>query len=73
MFYRYISPFSVEPFEGPCLRLGGRVYVNPGEAVLRRAGYKPLQAQEASCPDGRIPYYTDGEVIGVQYVEGGEA
>lgn len=49
-------------FTGRVLRHGGRVYVNPGAAVLAEAGYKPLTGEpEPSLAPGEavVAVYTD--------------
>ena len=79
--YRLTEEGRLESFSGRVLRHDGRVYVNPTQAVLRAAGYKPLLCDplpaDAGQSDGQgIPIvyeavYTDcGDAIRLSYRRG---
>ena len=79
--YRMTDDGRAERLSGRILRLNGRVYVNPTQAVLRAAGYKPLLRDplpaDAGQSDGQgIPIvyeavYTDcGDAIRLSYRRG---
>lgn len=76
MYVKYLSPTSVEVFEGRVLRDENRVYVNPTPETLAEHGYLPLaEGFKATCEEDEnatVVYryrVKDGEVIKDEVIE----
>ena len=64
MYAKRIDTYRIHCPARPFLILEGRIHTNPSEAVLRRAGYKPL-IEKHPCPreieNEHIIYYEEDE------------
>lgn len=44
--YRFINETTVKKYNGGFVMLDNRIYINPSEETIKRAGYKPLVGEE---------------------------
>lgn len=62
--YKFINETTVKKYRGGFVMIDGRIYVNPSENTIKRAGYKQLVGEECKY-DITTEYpeitYTDGE------------
>ena len=69
--YKFINENKIEKFKKRFVVIDNRIYANPTEETLKRAGYKELI--EAEIPEYNpetqylITRYTDGDVITAEY------
>lgn len=65
--YKFISETEIEKYNGGFVVLDNRIYTNPTEEVIRKAGYKELVEVEQPAFDTEKEYltltYQDGDVI----------
>ena len=69
--FKFISETEIQKYKGGFVVIDNRIYTNPTEETVRKAGYKPLA--EVTPPD--IDYdteylvttYADGDVINPVY------
>ena len=71
MLHKFINENKIEPYKGGFVVINNRIYTNPTEETLRKAGYKNLVESETPEFDEETQYletkYKDGEVITVIY------
>ena len=69
--FKFISETELKPYKGGFVVMDNRIYTNPTEETLRKAGYKNLVESEMPEYDEEKQYletkYKDGEVITVIY------
>lgn len=67
MFYKFISETEIKPYKGGFVVLDNKIYTNPKEETLKRAGYKKLAEAEPPEYDEQKQYlkttYKDGDAI----------
>ena len=65
--YKFINENEIQPYNGGFVVLDNRIYTNPTEEVVRKAGYKELVEVEQPEYDPEKEYffltYQDGEKI----------
>lgn len=65
--YKFISETEIEKYNGGFVVLDNRIYTNPTEEIIRKAGYKELVEVEEPTFDPEKEYltltYQDGDVI----------
>ena len=65
--YKFISETEIEKYNGGFVVLDNRIYTNPTEEVIRKAGFKELVEVEEPTFDTEKEYltltYQDGEKI----------
>lgn len=67
MKYKFIDEHNVKPYKKGFVVLDNKIYTNPTDEIIAKAGYKDMVVQEE--PEYDIdtqyitPYYTDGDVI----------
>lgn len=65
--YKFISETEIEKYNGGFVVLDNRIYTNPTEEIIRKAGYKELVEVEQPAFDTETEYltstYQDGEKI----------
>ena len=54
--YKFINENKVEKYKSGFVVLDNRIYTNPTEDTLKRAGYKPLVSAEAPEYDESMQY-----------------
>lgn len=69
--YKFISDNEVKKYKGGFVVIDNRIYTNPTEETVRKAGYKPLADV---TPPGYNPethylstIYKDGDIITPEY------
>lgn len=71
MLYKFVSENEIKPYKKGFVVLDNRIYTNPTEEIIRKAGYKNLVESEMPEFDEETQYletkYIDGEVITVIY------
>ena len=71
MLYKFISEYEIEPYKGGFVVIDNRIYTNPTEETVRKAGYKELVESEMPEYDEQTQYvqtkYKDGDVITTEY------
>lgn len=69
--FKFVSEMEIKPYKGGFVVMDNRIYTNPTEETLRKAGYKNLVESEMPEYDEEKQYletkYKDGEVITVIY------
>lgn len=69
--YKFVSETEIKKYKGGFVVMDNRIYTNPTEETLRKAGYKNLVKSEMPEFDEEKQYletkYIDGEVITVIY------
>lgn len=67
MLYKFISEYEIQPYKGGFVVIDNRIYTNPTEETVRKAGYKELVESEMPEYDEQTQYvetkYKDGDVI----------
>ena len=67
MLYKFINKNEIQPYNGGFVVLDNRIYTNPTEEVIRKAGYKELEEAERPTFDPEKEClsfsYQDGEKI----------
>ena len=65
--FKFINENEIKPYKGGFVVIDNRVYTNPKEETLARAGYKPLAIVELPEYDEEKQYlkitYKDGDTI----------
>ena len=65
--YKFINENEIQSYNGGFVVLDNRIYTNPTEEVVRKAGYKELVETEQPTFDPEMEYlsltYQDGEKI----------
>ncbi len=65
--YKFINETEVEKYNGGFVVLDNRIYTNPTEEIIKKAGYKELVEVEQPTFDPEKEYlsltYQDGDVI----------
>lgn len=65
--YKFINENEIQPYNGGFVVLDNRIYTNPTEEIIRKAGYKELVEVERPTFDPEKEYlsfqYKDGDVI----------
>ena len=64
MKYKFINEYSIEPYKKGFVILDNKIYTNPTEEVLLKAGFKDLKDDEAE-PE----YDTEKQYLEIMYVE----
>ena len=65
--YKFISENEIKKYKGGFVVVDNRIYTNPNEETVKKAGYKPLA--EVTPPDINydteylITTYADGDII----------
>lgn len=71
MLYKFINENQIKPYKGGFVVIDNRIYTNPTEETIRKAGYKNLVESEIPEYDAQTQYietkYKDGDVITVVY------
>lgn len=71
MLYKFVSENEIKPYKGGFVVINDRIYTNPTEETIRRAGFKDLVETELPEYDEQTQYletkYKDGESITVVY------
>ena len=67
MLYKFINENQIKRYKGGFVVLDNKIYTNPKEETLAKAGYKPLADVELPEYDEQKQYlkttYKDGDVI----------
>ena len=67
MLYKFINENQIKPYKGGFVVLDNKIYTNPKEETLAKAGYKSLAEVELPEYDKQKQYlkttYKDGDVI----------
>ena len=67
MLYKFINENQIKPYKGGFVVLDNKIYTNPKEETLAKAGYKKLAEAEPPEYDEQKQYlkttYKDGDVI----------
>lgn len=67
MMYQFINEYEVKPYARGFIVLDNKIYSNPTEETLKRAGYKELveepQPEYDEATQCLVYKYVDGEVI----------
>ncbi len=67
MLYKFINENEIQPYNGGFVVLDNRIYTNPTEEIIKKAGYKELVEVEQPAFDPEKEYlsltYQDGDVI----------
>lgn len=65
--FKFINANEIQPYNGGFVVLDNRIYTNPTEEIIRKAGYKELVEVERPTFDPEKEYlsltYQDGEKI----------
>ena len=71
MLYKFVSEYEIEPYKGSYVVIDNRIYTNPTDETVRKAGYKDLVESEMPEYDEQTQYvqtkYIDGDVITTEY------
>ena len=71
MLYKFISENEIKPYKNGFVVIDNRIYTNPTEETVRKAGYKELVESDMPEYDEQTQYvqtkYVDGDVITVVY------
>jgi hypothetical protein len=71
MLYKFINENQIKPYKGGFVVIDNRIYTNPTEETIRKAGYKDLVESEIPEYDEQTQYletkYIDGDVITTVY------
>ena len=71
MLYKFISENEIKPYKGGFIVIDNRIYTNPTEETIRKAGYKDLVESEFPAYDEKTQYletkYIDSDVITTIY------
>ena len=69
--YKFINEHRIEKFNKGFVIIDDRIYANPTEETLKKAGYKKLVEAEIPEYNPEMQYlmkrYTDGDVITAEY------
>ena len=67
MKFKFIDEHTIKPYKKGFVVLENKIYTNPTEEVVEKAGYKELIIQEEPEYDMNtqylVPVYSDGDVI----------
>ena len=67
MLYKFINENQIKPYKRGFVVLDNKIYTNPKEETLAKAGYKPLKEAEMPEYDQQKQYlkttFIDGDVI----------
>lgn len=67
MKYKFIDEYTIKPYKKGFVVLDNKIYTNPTDEIISRAGYKELVVQEAPEYNADthflISVYADGGVI----------
>jgi hypothetical protein len=67
MLYKFINENQIKPYKGGFVVLDNKIYTNPKEETLAKAGYKELAGVEKPEYDEQMQYlkttYKDGDII----------
>ena len=70
-FYKFINEYKIEKFKKGFVVMDNRIYSNPSEETLRKAGYKELVISDVPEYDENTQYllktYIDGDRIIEKY------
>ena len=61
--YKFINENEIQKYRGGFVVLNNRIYTNPSEETVRKAGYKDLA--DAPCPE----YDEDTQYVETKYVD----
>lgn len=62
--YKFISETEIKKYKGGFVVIDNRIYTNPKEETVRKAGYKDLN-------DAPIPYFDENtQYIETKYIDG---
>ena len=70
--YKFINENEIKKYKGGFVVLNNRIYTNPTEETVRKAGYKPLA--KATSPEYNpethdlSTIYKDGDIITQEYI-----
>jgi hypothetical protein len=71
MLFKFINENQIKPYKKGFVVIDNRIYTNPTEETIRKAGYKNLVESEAPKYDEQTQYletkYIDGDVITTVY------
>lgn len=71
MLYKFVSENEINPYKGGFVVINDRIYTNPTEETIRKAGFKELVESEPPEYDEQKQYilrkYKDDDVITVIY------
>ena len=71
MLYKFISENEIKPYKNGFVVIDNRIYTNPTEETVRKAGYKELVESDMPEYDEQTQYvqtkYKDDDVITVVY------
>lgn len=69
--FKFINENQIKPYKGGFVVLDNKIYTNPKEDTLVKAGYKPLAKVEKPEYDEQTQYlrttYKDGDIITLVY------
>ena len=69
--FKFVSETEIKPYKDGFVVMDNRIYTNPTEETLKKAGYKNLVESEMPEFDEQTQYletkYKDGDVITVVY------
>jgi hypothetical protein len=69
--YKFINENKIQKYKGGFIVFDNRIYTNPTEETVRKAGYKELAEVSPPEIDDNTEYlmttYTDGDVISVTH------
>ena len=69
--YKFISETEIQRYKGGFVVLNNRIYTNPTEETVRKAGYKPLAEVTPPEYNPETHYlstiYNDGDIITPEY------
>lgn len=67
MKYKYINEYEVQPYKNGFIILDNKIYTNPKEETLLKAGFKEMVTEDETeyNPETQyiVPKYIDGDVI----------
>ena len=71
MLYKFINENEIKPYKNGFVVIDNRIYTNPTEETIRKAGYKELIETEMPEYDEQTQYlqtkYKDGDIITTVY------
>lgn len=69
--YKFIDEKKVQKYKGGFVVIDNRIYTNPTEETIRKAGYKELvEVEQPKCDEQKqyvLTRYKDGDVITTVY------
>ena len=70
--FKFISETEIQKYKGGFVVIDNRIYTNPTEETVRKAGYKPLAEVTPPEYDAETHYlstiYKDGDIITPEYI-----